>query len=208
MVVPCRRIERITTPKVMVTRSSRCGKSTPRLSTSTIERPPRSPPHASSTAQDAGMRSRLQRSAPVTEPTTTARPSSTAQNAARIGSPGGHQGGEPHLEADEQEDDRIQRERDVLPEGLHGDPRGGRHAGARPVVAAEHARHHRGDDPGEVQMLGDHERPVGGDGRQGDLDHRLVHPFDHLGDDQADGGRRPGCRRRRSRRNSPPGRPG
>jgi hypothetical protein len=39
------------------------------------------------------------------------------------------------------------------------------------------SRGHRGDDAGEVEVLGQREGPVGRDGREGDLDHRV---FDAL----------------------------
>jgi hypothetical protein len=44
IVNPWTRIERMTTPKVIETSNSRCGKSLERLSTSTMGNPPRNPP--------------------------------------------------------------------------------------------------------------------------------------------------------------------
>jgi hypothetical protein len=55
----------------------------------------------------------------------------------------------------------------------------------RAVVAAEHPGDHRGDDAREVEALGQGEGPVGGDGGEGDLDHRVVDALDGLGRGEA-----------------------
>jgi hypothetical protein len=64
-----------------------------------------------------------------------------------------------HGEADEEEHDGVERERHVLPEGLDSHARRRAHAGVRRVVADDEAGGHRGDDAGEMELLGNAERP-------------------------------------------------
>jgi hypothetical protein len=85
MVSPWARIEAMTTPKVVVTMSSRWGKVRGSARASTIESPPRSPPQVRTAAHDAGMRSSVRRSARAVAPTAAARPRRTAKKATVTG---------------------------------------------------------------------------------------------------------------------------
>ena len=90
------------------------------------------------------------------------------------------------LQPDQQEQDRVEEERDDLPHrvALHADLRRGQARGLRAHVEADRDR---GGDAGEPELLG---RQVGGvAGEQGDRDlhRRVVQPLPHLGDDPADG---------------------
>ncbi len=75
-----------TTPNVTTTIISRCGTSSGSASASTMERPPRMPPHVSTAAHLAGTASRVRLSAMVTATTTSARPHVMATNASTMGS--------------------------------------------------------------------------------------------------------------------------
>ena len=91
-----------------------------------------------------------------------------------------------HFQADQQEDDRVEREGHVFPKRLHGDPGRGRHADPGPIVSAEHARRYGGNHAGVMEMLGRQERSVGGNRGQRDLNHRIIHLADDLRNGQAD----------------------
>ncbi len=92
------------------------------------------------------------------------------------------------LEADQQEDERVQRERDVVPERRDRDARGGARSRSRGVVPAQHPRGHGGEDAGEAEVFRGGERAVGGDRRHGYFDHRVVDAMNHERAREADDG--------------------
>ena len=92
------------------------------------------------------------------------------------------------LEADEEEDDRIEGKGPVLPERAHRHPDCRRHTTAHDVAPAHNPRRHGRQHTGDAELLRQCERPVGRDHGQGDLDHGIGDARDrqrHRGSDDS-----------------------
>ena len=104
--------------------------------------------------------------------------------------PGDRQGGVPERrdrdrEPDQEEHQGGQQERDERPDGVERFQRAARHTEALAFAAQHDAGHHRRDDPGLVDGIGDEIGSVGGQDRDRQLDQLILDPRNELGGDCA-----------------------